>query len=148
MIITGDSVTQWVSEHQEGKFTPGLNPGIGIEHNGEIVGGVVYDGYNGKNINIHVASDGSKRWINREFLWFVFYYPFVQLGCSRVTGFVPSYNKAAIQFDEKVGFELETTLKDAHPLGDILIYKMTPDKCRWLRREQNGRKIIISTTTT
>lgn len=132
MIITGDEVTKWITEKSEGTFVPGLNPAIGIVNNGKIVGGVAYDGYNGANINIHVASDGSKRWINREFLWFVFYYPFVQLGCKRVTGVVPSYNKAAIQFDEKVGFELETTLKDAHPQGDLLIYKMTPDKCRWL----------------
>lgn len=132
MIITGDEVTKWVSEHSEGTFVPGLNPGIGIVTNGEIVGGVAYDGFNGANINIHVASNGSKRWINREFLWFVFYYPFVQLGCKRVTGVVPSYNKAAIDFDEKVGFELEATLTNAHPLGDLLIYKMTPDKCRWL----------------
>ena len=132
MIITGDDVTKWVTDRSEGTFVPGLNPGIGITHNGTIVGAVAYDGYNGANINIHVASDGSKRWINREFLWYVFYYPFVQLGCKRVTGVVPSYNQAAIQFDEKVGFELEATLRDAHPKGDLLIYKITPDKCRWL----------------
>lgn len=131
-IITGDEVTKWVSEHSEGTFIPGLNPGIGLIRNGQITGGVAYDGYNGANINIHVASDGSKNWINRKFLWCVFHYPFIQLKCKRVTGVVPSYNKAAIQFDEKVGFELETTLKDAHPLGDLLIYKMTPEKCIWL----------------
>lgn len=133
-VITGDEVTKWVSEHSEGDFVPGLNPGIGLKRNGQIVGGVVFDGYNGANINIHVASDGSRSWVNRDLLWYVFYYPFVELGCKRVTGVVPSYNEGAIRFDEKVGFELETTLKDAHPKGDLLIYKMTPDKCRWLAR--------------
>ncbi len=133
-IVTGDEVTEWVTNHSEGTFVPGLNPGIGIKRDGVIVGGVAYDGFNGANINIHVASDGSKSWINREFLWYVFYYPFNKLGCNRVTGVVPSYNKPAIQFDEAVGFELEATLKDAHPLGDLLIYKMTPDKCIWLKR--------------
>jgi len=133
-IVIGDEVTKWVSERSEGTFVPGLNPGIGLKRDGKIVGGVAYDGFNGANINIHVASDGSRSWLNREFLWYVFYFPFVELGCKRVTGVVPSYNEGAIHFDEKVGFEFETTLKDAHPKGDLLIYKMTPDKCKWLAR--------------
>lgn len=132
MIVTGDEVVKWITERSEGTFIPGLNPGIGIARNGQIVGGVCFDGYNGANINMHVASDGSRHWMNREFLWFVFYYPFRQLGVKRITGVVPSCNMTARSFDEKIGFELETTLKDAHPHGDLLIYKMTPDKCRWL----------------
>lgn len=132
MIITGDEITKWVTDRSEGVFVPGLNPAVGISKNGVIVGGVAYDGYNGANINMHVASDGSRNWVTREFLWAIFHYPFVQLKLKRATGIIPSYNSASFKFAEGLGFELETTLKDAHPRGDLLIYKMTPDKCRWL----------------
>lgn len=132
MIVVGDEVVRWVTERSEGDFIPGFHAGIGIAKNGALVGGCVFEGYNGASINIHVASDGSGHWLNREFLFAVFDYPFRQLGVKRVTGIVPSCNEQARRFDEKVGFELETTLKDAHPNGDLLIYKMTRDKCRWL----------------
>ncbi len=105
---------------------------IGLEKNGELVAGVVFDNYNKANINMHVASDGSRNWLNREFLWFCFYYPFKMLGVKRITGLVAESNMAARKFDEHIGFEFETKLTDAAPDGDLLIYKMTPDKCRWL----------------
>jgi len=81
---------------------------------------------------MHCASDGSRHWLNRDFLWFVFYYPFKQLGVKRITSPIPSNNTEAQKFIENIGFELEATLQDAHPDGDLLIYKMTPDMCRWL----------------
>jgi RimJ/RimL family protein N-acetyltransferase len=56
----------------------------------------------------------------------------VQLGVKRITGIVAESNLAARKFDEHIGFVLETRLKDAHPQGDLLIYVMTPDQCRWL----------------
>ena len=94
--------------------------------------GVVYDQYNGSNVCMHVFSDGSKRWMTREYLWFCFHYPFVQLGVTRVTGLVPESNKEAIAFDLHLGFEYETSLKKAHPGGDLLAFVMWRDKCKWL----------------
>ena len=133
MIVVGKDhiVGPWVVERGGGTWE-GCGTTIGIERNGVLVGGVIFDNYNGANICIHSASDGTGRWMNREFLWFVFYYPFVQLGVKRITGPIPSSNFKARKFNENLGFELETTLKDAHPEGDLLIYKMTPDKCKWL----------------
>lgn len=72
----------------------------------------------------------------------IFDYPFRQLQVKRITAPVASCNRHAQEFMNRIGFELETTLKDAHPQGDLLIYKMTPDKCRWLKlKERHGRKI-------
>jgi RimJ/RimL family protein N-acetyltransferase len=76
-------------------------------------------------------------------LQFCFYYPFVQLGCRRITGLVPSVNLAARKFDENLGFVLEATLKDAHPEGDLLVYVMHKGDCRWLSMEKekhNGQE--------
>jgi hypothetical protein len=132
VIVTGEEALRWMAGRVEGTFAPELTTAIGWKRHGQVVAAVCYDGYNGANINMHVASDGSKHWLNKEFLWFVFYYPFRQLKVKRITGIVPSGNGEARRFDEKIGFELEATLKDAHPQGDLLIYKMTPETCRWL----------------
>lgn len=123
-----------------GQWTPGCGAAIGLEKHGRLVAGVLFDNFNGANINMHVASDGSKNWMCREYLWFCFYYPFKQLGVKRITGLVAESNLAARRFDEHIGFELETSLKDAAPDGDLLVYRMTPDKCRWLERKHHGRK--------
>ena len=110
----------------------------------EILAGVWYEGYNGANMNMHVAGVG-KRWLTREFLWYAFHYPFVECGVKRVTGLVPEMNYLARRFDEHIGFKLEATLKDAAPDGDMRVYVMFKEDCRWLKpprgREQAERKV-------
>jgi RimJ/RimL family protein N-acetyltransferase len=100
---------------------------------GEIIACVWYEGYNGANMNMHVAAKPGARWMTREFLWYVFHYPFIECGVKRVTGLVPEMNYAARRFDEHIGFKLEATLKDAAPGGDLRIYTMFKDECRWLK---------------
>jgi hypothetical protein len=36
------------------------------------------------------------------------------------------------RFIEHIGFILEATLKDCAPKGDLLIYTMAKDQCKWL----------------
>lgn len=105
---------------------------IGLEENGELIAGVLFDYYNGASINMHVAAKPGRRWLTREFLHFCFWYPFEQLKVRRITGLVPASNRDARKFDEHLGFELEATLKDAAPDGDVLVYRLFRDQCRWL----------------
>ena len=134
MLIIGPGVVEWVAKrtHEFGNY--GAAQGIGWKDKGEIVAGVVYSDFNGVNCLMHVAAVGS-RWLRREYLWTCFDYPFNQLKLRRVTGLVGEGNKQARRFDEHLGFELETTLKLAHPSGDLLVYVMWREKCRWLKRE-------------
>lgn len=106
---------------------------IGLEKNGELVAGIVYDYYTGTNICMHIAVKG-KRCMTKEFLWFMFYYPFVQLGVNRLTGIIPESNKESVRFAQGLhGAKLEARLKDAHPDGDMLIFVMFKDDCKYLR---------------
>ena len=73
------------------------------------------------------------RWMTKELLWYTFYYPFVECGVKRVTGLVEETNQHAQRFDERIGFNLEARLKDAAPDGDLLVYAMFRDECRWLK---------------
>jgi RimJ/RimL family protein N-acetyltransferase len=114
-----------------GSWYPG-SAAIGLFEDGELVAGVVFDSYNRASVCMHVAAVEGKRWMSRPYLQGCFAYAFRQLGVKKILGLVPADNTEARAFDEHLGFVLEATLKDAHPNGDLLIYSMTPDQCRWL----------------
>ena len=134
-VVTGHDhlVGPWVSKKTGGTWVPGSGVTVGLfDDEKGILAGVLYDSFNGANVQMHVAAIPGRDWLCREFLWFCFYYPFVQLGCKRVTGIVSASNADARKFDEHLGFQLEATLKDAHPDGDLLVYVMHKKDCRWL----------------
>lgn len=123
----------WWAQKQDADYVPGHGAVISIlNDDGTPAAVALYTDYNTANINIHISAEPGKHWCTREFLWYCFRYPFVELGVKRLTGIVASSNAQARKFDENLGFTLEATLKDAHPEGDLLVYKMTKDTCRWL----------------
>jgi len=106
--------------------------GIGVERSGELVGGVMYDDYNGSNIWMHVAGTEGIRWATRDFVRSVFRYPFEQLKCNRITGWVEASNERARRLDEHLGFWPEATLTGAaKDGGDVIIYCMRREDCRF-----------------
>jgi len=127
----------------EGAFRAGHGIGLAqVDDNGTglLIAAVWFDSYNGANVNMHVAAIPGKRWMTREFLYFVFSYPFNQLGVRRITGLVAEDNAAARKFDEHIGFTLEARLKDAAVNGDLLVYCMFKHQCRWLNLRQRYAK--------
>lgn len=135
IVFDVDRVGPWVCDRTGGAYYPGAGAAIGLEKNGELIAGVFYDNYNGRSICMHVAAVG-KNWLNREYLFVCFDYPFRQLKVNKILGFVDSTNHDALKFDKHLGFEIETVIKDAGPHGDLIILSMTNENCRWL----NGRK--------
>lgn len=132
MIVTDASlVGPWVCANAGGQWVPGRATAIGWMKRGALVAGVLYEDWNRAHVVCHIAGMG--RWATREFLRVIFDYPFRQLAVKRITVPVASTNAKAVQFVEHLGFTLEAKLKDAHPEGDLLIYKMTPAECRWLK---------------
>lgn len=135
-VVIGPGVVQWVERVNNRKDGYGFAVGIGVERDGEIAGGVVFHDFNGANIFIHVASNGSRKWLTREFLHVIFSYAFDQCKVARITGVVPESNTAAFGFDTAVGFIEEARMVGAHPKGDMVILKMTRDSCRWIDYER------------
>jgi RimJ/RimL family protein N-acetyltransferase len=113
--------------------------------NGSIIAGVLFDDWNGATIRMHVAAEEGKRWMTKEYLRVCFYYPFVQLKVHKIIGLVCSSNMQARKFDEHLGFVREATISGATSKGDLLIYTMTREQCRFLEI-RNGRKILSTTT--
>ena len=125
-------VIPWVGKRiNEDDFGPAT--GIGLTDNGVLVAGVVFNMYNGPSICIHVAAEPGKRWLNRDFLFRTFAYPFIQLKCNRITGLVRVDNLAAQKFDEHLGFKKEGLLRKGASDGtDMILYGMLKEECRWL----------------
>lgn len=105
----------------------------------------LFEGCNGASVMVHIASEG-KNWVNREFLWFVSYYPFEQLKVRKVLAPVESTNTASIRWTEHFGFSLEATLKDAAPKGDLLIYTLERSACKWLTLKDRKNEQAQSTS--
>jgi len=110
--------------------------GIGVERHGELVGAVLYDEYNGQNIWMHVAGTDGVRWATKDFVRAVFRYPFEQLQCKRITGWVEASNEKARKLDENLGFKQEAILSGAaRDGGDVIIYCMKKEDCRFLIKD-------------
>jgi RimJ/RimL family protein N-acetyltransferase len=107
---------------------------LGLEKDGEIVAGVVYQGHNGPNVLMHFALGGSRHLITPAFVCAAFMYPFVVLRCHRVTGLVRSDNVEARALDEHLGFVREGVMREgAGDRGDFIMYGMLERECRFLR---------------
>lgn len=110
--------------------------GLGLERDGELIAGVVYEGYNGTNVFVHVAAVPGKRWLNRDFLAYAFHYPFNELKVKRISAYIMANNLESIRGSEHLGFQLEATLEGAGQDGvDVLIYKMKREDCRYVAQK-------------
>lgn len=122
----------WVCQHAGGTWVPGKSTGIGLERDGELIAGVLYEDFNGAQVICHIAATAKNWTANREYMWMIFDYPFSQMKVKRITVPVAESNIVARAFVEGLGFELEFIAEDAHPDGGLVIYKMKPQNCRWL----------------
>lgn len=150
-IITNreDIFGPWMMDRVGGKWFPGRGSIIGLwdtELN-QPIAGAMYEGYNGASVCVHLTGTG-KRWMNREYLWFCFYYPFEQLRVKKLVGYVESDNLDAQRLNDHFGYTLEATLKDAAPKGDLLLYTMTKEQCKWLSLKEKYRGQTLSTAAT
>lgn len=134
-LVIGKGVVEWVAAQTNEYGNFGTETGIGWAKHGKIVAGVAYANWNGVNVECHIASDGSRRWLTRQYLWTIFHYPFCQLGAERITVCIGEGNRQSRKFVLHLGFELETTLQAAHPSGNLLIYRMWKKDCRWISQE-------------
>ena len=77
----------------------------------------------------HIVVEGR---MTPRYLHAIFHYPFVHLGLDKVYCPIVESNEESINLCTKMGFSREITFLDAHPDGDIHIYSLTRDRCRFL----------------
>lgn len=114
--------------------------GIGLKRDGQMVAGVIYEGWNDHNVWMHVCAEPGSRWMTRAYLRECFAFPFVERGLKFVRGHVNASNDAARRLDEHLGFRQEARLYGAAADGgDVILYCMRRDECRFIGERTNGR---------
>ncbi len=114
-----------------------LNPSIDkvisrTSSSGELLGGVIYESMISNCVFMHQAGF-SKNWMSPDMLWLLFHFPFCQLGLGKVCGTVPSSKPELVDFNRRLGFEVEARIVDAYKDGDLVIMSMRKENCRWLK---------------
>lgn len=123
-------VLAFVRQHQPLAAVEGMQA-IGLEKDGALRAGVVYEGFNGNNVWMHVAADQGSHWLTRSYLRACFVYPFDQLKVKWVRGYVEASNARSVRFCRHLGFVSEAVLSDAaSDGGDVLIFAMRREWCR------------------
>lgn len=126
-----EEIGPWVCDGTGGTWISGRGTAIGRLSGGRLVAGVLYEDWNGANVVCHIRGIGN--WATRDYLRIIFDYPFNQLGVRRITCPVDSSNTVSNHFVSRLGFSLECSLVGATPSGNLNIYRMTRDECRFLR---------------
>ena len=132
-----ETVAEWMRAYwrSQGEDIDWPKPYIcfGAELDGEIKLGVIYEGYNVWDVNMHIVLT-DRRAITRRVLQAGFDFPFNRLKVQRVTGLVPVDNMAAREFDEKLGFVQEGRKRHAFAgKVDGIYYGMLREDCRWIK---------------
>ena len=125
-------VAKWVGG-QLGIDDFGPCTAIGITRGDELIAGSVFYGYREANIEISFASTTS-RWCTRSTLrGAVFWYPFVQLRCHRLTAMTRSKAMSVRKFLLHLGFVEECIIRRALRDGDdVVVHGILREECRWL----------------
>ena len=106
---------------------------IGVLTGGELAGGAVFSEYRGHDIRASIAST-SPRWLSRDVLHQLFWYPFARLGCARITVLVSDDNPRSERLARWLGFVPEGRVRAGMSTGrDALVFGMLRPECRWIK---------------
>lgn len=136
MLVFGkdDEVAAWVG-NQLFKDAEAFKPckAIGIEENGELIAGVVYNKYE-PNLLIEMSiASIDKRWATRHNLNALFRYPFIQLNLKRVQALCSANDKGVQMFLKRLGFIHEGVHPCAyHDGGTAYSFGMINYQCKWI----------------
>ena len=101
---------------------------IGEQVNGEMIGLVAFDNFNGTNIDIHIAATR----ITRRLLKAAAEYAFNLCGCRRITSLNDSANFQMQPYLERLGFQYEGTIRHGLPDSDLIVYGLIREDCKWV----------------
>lgn len=153
MLIYGRDreIAAWVSQELEKigeghfDFAPNSYRAIGVARRDKIISGTVYSNYRHGNIEITMAST-DPRWASKENFRALLAYPFIQLGCRRVTCLVKATNQPVRAFLCRLGFHEEGICRQVFDDGsDAAVLGMLRSECRWIAEEiPVGKKLPLS----
>jgi RimJ/RimL family protein N-acetyltransferase len=127
-------LARWAGERL-GMHIAEPNTSIGVAHKGHIVAVAVFNNFRPPNIEITFVTS-SPRWATKNAVRAILRYPFLELGCKRVTAIIEATNQPARAFLCRLGFKLEGIHPDVFPSGAAETYGMLrQDAQRWVAEE-------------
>jgi RimJ/RimL family protein N-acetyltransferase len=105
LIVAGEQVAKFVSERLGFGLCPPYSA-MGIERDGEIVGGVLFNHFEGADVHVTIAGEG---W-NPGFMRAVGHYVFNQLDCERMTAVTEQ--PAICKIAKRMGGVIEGTMRN------------------------------------
>ena len=135
-------LTRWLIDkvpHMEGM--PEKARAIGItDSDGRLIAVGVYYNWSERFKSIEFAGASiTPKWMSREVLSVLFKYPFVQLGCERLTLVIPRRNRRARRVIEGLGFVLEGKARKGFLDDDAMIYGILREEAeRWMMLERKA----------
>lgn len=123
----------------------GEHVALGVIRRGELLGGVVYHGYRGFDIQMSCAFD-RVGWALPGTVRALMSYPFNDLGVVRVTSIVGRRNKRSKKLVTDLGFRfIGVARKGLDGVEDAFLYEMLRDECKWIKpRVNNGQASTIA----
>jgi len=143
-IVSGDAVGEWVAERVDGHYSKKIAAAIGLERDGNIIAGVIYENWNKRSIVSHIAVEGR---LTRDFIGAIFDYPFNTCGVNKIVCPVGSGNIKSQRLATSMGYVEEARIKDAHLDGDLILYTLERSNCRFLG-EKYGKKLTVAAAST
>ncbi len=110
MIVGGEQVARFVSERLGFGLCPPFTA-VGIERDGKIVAGVIFNHFEGADVHFTAAGSG---W-TRGFLCAIGEYVFGQLGCARMTAITRSDDVATLA--GRLGGQIEGRMRNHFGVG-------------------------------
>jgi len=142
-IVTGPHVGYWTMARTDGAYNADRSQAIGLEKDGELVAGTVYEMWNGRSVVCHITWDQ----VTPAYLAAVYDYPYRVANVDKIIGPISSNHTRALKLVTKMGFLEEARIKNAAPDGDIVFMTQTPDRCRFLE-PRYGQKITGAAANT
>lgn len=106
---------------------------IGIQQDRKLIAGAVYSNYRDFDVEFTIASTSIK-WCQKGILSALLHYPFVQLGCVRMTSTIAADDIRTLRLAKGIGFEIEGLLKKGYDgkKDAIIIGIMKEQAMRWV----------------
>lgn len=138
-----NTLVKWAIQ-QLGIKDYGLCQAIGVYHGSKIVAVAIYSEYRSPNIEITFVTS-SPRWASPNAVRGILKYPFLQLGCKRITAITEATNQPARAFLCRLGFKLEGIHPDALPTGTAITYGLLrKDAARWIGEKYSEQRFILN----